>query len=131
LNSLQEYENACKNTVKRKQAADKLKSASQLKHEKVDVAIAELTEAKNDEEECKDFLRKISDSLREHEWPHVQSRRESMMLRSLLAHTGKVIQLERQMWQNWSEGISNVSDSNGVANTFRSSVAEKIAAEVL
>ncbi|KAJ1547700.1 Vacuolar protein sorting-associated protein 17 [Nowakowskiella sp. JEL0078] len=63
--ALSSYESACKITTKKVQAIERLKNGGNLRQEKVDSALEELSEAKKNEAESKEILKRMTDVLRQ------------------------------------------------------------------
>lgn len=137
LSSLQDYDNACKATQKRKQAADKLKTVSQVKHDKVDAALTELTDAKQSEAEAKDFVQRISDTIKHKEWPALLKMNESALLATLSNHARIQIASERQQVKEYESTLQEISSIRSTAAfgdsvlTTSSGAANKIPVDVL
>ncbi|KAJ3329095.1 hypothetical protein HDU91_003933, partial [Kappamyces sp. JEL0680] len=62
---LQDYEDACKNTQKRLVSMDQLRASRNIKQEKVDAALEEMTVVKRVEQDTREVFRNTSDSLRQ------------------------------------------------------------------
>ena len=69
--------------MKKTQAADKLKASSQIRHDKVDTALAELTDAKTGEEGKKVALKTMSETIREKELPWFSRTKDQALLQDL------------------------------------------------
>ncbi|KAH6565528.1 hypothetical protein BASA50_003623 [Batrachochytrium salamandrivorans] len=64
LKSLVSYEGSCKNTQKKMQAIERLRTSSSIRQDKVDTALEDLADAKRTESDCRETFKHVSDSLR-------------------------------------------------------------------
>ncbi|KNC99840.1 uncharacterized protein SPPG_05214 [Spizellomyces punctatus DAOM BR117] len=65
LTTLQSYEAACKATQKKLASLDRLRSSSSIKQERVDAALVDLQEVKQQEGECRAQFRTVSERLKD------------------------------------------------------------------
>lgn len=132
LTALADYDTACKNTLKKKQNVDKLKTAAgQIKHDKVEAAMAELEEAKQQEEKTKQFLGKISSVIQDEEVQVLTRRRTQntdTLLKKYSIHAALLASKEREEWQVLSVEVDAISED---ASSVSHSTSDKMAAEVI
>ena len=95
--ALSEYENAGKLTIKRKQALDKVRA--QGRQDKIDLAVKELDEAKAAEDNTRDFLKRVGDTIRDTEWPILLETKDKEFKASLVASARALLVLEKQKLQ--------------------------------
>ncbi|EGF81589.1 hypothetical protein BATDEDRAFT_87677 [Batrachochytrium dendrobatidis JAM81] len=72
--ALVSYEASCKNTQKKMQAMERLRTSSSIRQDKVDAALDELADAKRTESDCRDTFKRLSDSLRKEYTRHISER---------------------------------------------------------
>lgn len=129
-NALQSYEEACKSTLKRKQASDKLKVASVLRHDKVDASLSELTDARNAESEAKELVKKISDAIRERELPLITKQRNVDFCEALRLYARAQCEMELRQKKDWESIVADLQKVDTHLVQHRQ-LAEKIEAQVL
>ncbi len=129
LRAMGEYEEACKTTIKRKLAAEKLKLSAQIKHDKVDAALVELDEAKTAEEEAQKMVKKMSEDIKDLEWPTMHCRRHADFVEQLNEFVRGQVDLEKRQMREWQGIVSDIKSIHSVGASHH--LAEKIAAQVL
>ncbi len=125
-----DFETTSKNAAKKEQAADKLKSsATPIKHDKVTSALAELSEAQQQQSDGKVHLSKISETMQNKEIPWFAECNEKEWRKFIKEYVGEQLEAERKMLQDWEDAYNEVSKIEDETNI--QGLAEKIAAEVL
>ena len=132
---LADYENACKNSLKKKQTVEKLKTASQVRHDKVEAALIEFNEAQNIENDTKESLRKISEEIKQFEWTHFQHNVNANLSQILHAYARAQIQVESRILQDFESILPDFGASKGdvaaLSTATDAAKPGKIAAEIL
>lgn len=95
-------------TLKRKQVADKLKLSSPNKLDKYEAAVQELNEAKTAEEESRDLLKKISDAIRDQEWPLLHENSQKETKNALTQFARVLLSLEKRKLQDIEQASRDV-----------------------
>jgi hypothetical protein len=137
LNLLADYDDACKNTLKKKQAAEKAKSSSQTRVDKVEGAVAELQEAEKTEKELKEQFLTVSTAIQEFEWPTFLKCCNQDIYSILSTYARSQMEIEGRILNEFSSIFADMDLIQAAANIGANSgapaqlVNEKIAAEVL
>ncbi|KAI8592493.1 Vps5 C terminal like-domain-containing protein [Geranomyces variabilis] len=106
--TLLEYETACRNTQKKLQAMERLRSTSRIQQEKVDAALDELQEAKQVEAECRAQFRSASDVLKT-EHPAFAALQERELAQILNEYARCQAADSRKQLENWEQVLADIS----------------------
>ncbi|KAI8827219.1 uncharacterized protein EV422DRAFT_502907 [Fimicolochytrium jonesii] len=101
LDILQDYENACKATQKKLVAMDRLRGASKIAQEKVDVSLKDLTVTKQVEQEIRTQLRSTTDTLKARfpAYAQQQDREIAMRVDEHVAHQKRAAKKVLDLWK--------------------------------
>lgn len=131
---LAQLDSAAKSTVKKSQAADKLKTSSSsnaAQHAKVESTIAELQEAKKLEEETRAWLAQITASIREKDMAWFGKANGDDFRAAMCTYAKAQLEVDKTVLKELEEAgaaLAHMRDNAGVTCTHPS---ELIAAEVL
>eukprot|EP00158_Paraphelidium_tribonemae_P006076 Partr_v1_DN27663_c0_g1_i1_m64824 putative sorting nexin len=129
---LGDYENACKKSLAKKQACEKLKTSSQVRHDKAEAAMAELTEAQTAEKDTKDLLQKVSNDIRDAEWPHLVNVIHEDVFAVLAGYARGQMDIEARILNEFQSLLPEFNALTAVTSQVTTPTAPgKIAAEVL
>ncbi|KAI8814185.1 hypothetical protein BJ742DRAFT_326580 [Cladochytrium replicatum] len=102
LEALAGYEVAVKTTSKKVMAIERLKSSSNIRQDRVDQALEELSDAKNNEAESKELLKRLTDVLRE-EYTKYEEAQQVDMIKDMAGYAAREADLadrERAVWES-------------------------------
>ncbi|KAI3631675.1 hypothetical protein MIR68_010148 [Amoeboaphelidium protococcarum] len=101
VNALVDYESAGKSTLKKKQAADKLKSSGHSTS-KIESALQDLNDAKTAESELNALVKKITENIKEREWDNFEHVQAEQVTQYMTRYAVALKENERKQAEDWT-----------------------------